>query len=145
MALSLIEQVRMNIQDVDPAFPFLSDAEIEYLLEKNENNVDKASIEAARIVLFKLAMQPDEVVDVFSIKGSKAAEQYRLALQMYINNPNLNPLGKDLTIYVGGISKSDMCKNDMNCDNNIVRQPNRDIPMRDTFVTFNPWPKIGCF
>lgn len=145
MALTPIQQVRLNVQDTDTDFPFLTDDEIQYLLDKNKGNVDRASLDAARIVLFKLAQSGEETVDIFSIKGSKAAEQYRLALELYINNPSLNPLNKDVTIYTGGISRSDMCKNDMNLDANIVRAPNKDYICRDSFVVFNPWPKIGCW
>ena len=144
MALTPVEQVRLEVGDTDTTFPFLTDNEYEYLLLKNNGNVGRASLDAARMILFQISTRNSETVDIFSIKNT-SAETYRKALELYLNNPSLNPLSKDLTIYVGGISKSDMCKNDMNCDNNIVRQPNRDIPLRDTFVTFNPWPKIGCF
>lgn len=140
MALTLIQQVRLNIQDNDPSFPILTDDEIQYLLDKNNLNVDRASIDAARIVLFKLAQQGDETVDIFSLKGSKAAEAYRLALELYINNPSLNPLGRDITIYAGGISREDMLKNDLNPDNNLVQKPSQD--RRTEFVTFDPWPRI---
>jgi len=72
MALTLIQQVRLNTQDNTPGLYIISDAEIEYLLEKNNNNVNRASVEAARIILFNLSMRTDEVVDVFSIRGSQS-------------------------------------------------------------------------
>lgn len=145
MSLTLIQQVRLEVQDNEAGFYFLSDEEIEYLLDKYKGNVARASMDAARIILMKLSQRGDETVDIMSIKGSAAANAYRLALELYINNPTLNPLNKDVTIYVGGISRSDMCKNDMNLDTNIVRAPNKDYICRDSFVVFNPWPKIGCW
>lgn len=143
MALSPIQQVRLNVQDNEPGLYMLSDEEIEYLLEKYDGNVDRASLDAARIMLMKLAQRGDETVDIFSIKGSKSAESFRQALLLYINNQTLNPLNKDLTMYVGGISKSDMLKNDLNPDNNRVISPNEDRPPFGSFMSFNSWPRLG--
>ena len=65
----------------------------------------------------------DNLVDVLSIKSSKAAEQYRVSLQMYLNNPSLNPLIKSASIYAGNVSLSDMNTNDTTADNNYVSSP----------------------
>ncbi len=65
----------------------------------------------------------DNIVDVLSIKSSKAAEQYRLSLQMYLSNPSLNPLIKSASIYAGNVSLSDMNTNDTTADNNYVSSP----------------------
>ena len=70
MALTLIQQVRLNVQDNIPGLYIISDDEITYLLEKFNNNVDKASYQAAKIILLNLAQRSDETIDVFSIKGS---------------------------------------------------------------------------
>ena len=124
--LTPIEIVRLNVQDNEPGFYFLSDDEIKYLLDSVNGNTGKASLKAAQIILFKLAQAGDETVDIFSIKGSKAAESYRLALEMYIKNPSMNPMLDDVSLYVGGVSKSDMQANDCNLDNNIIQAPNKD-------------------
>lgn len=131
--LTPVQQVRLNVQDNEPGFYMLSDEEIEYLLESNKGNVGRASLQAARIILFKLAQAGDETVDIFSIRGSKAAESYRLALELYIKSPSLNPMMDGVGIYVGGISKTDMEKNDCNMDNNIIQSPNKDRRPRHWF------------
>lgn len=123
MAYTDIQKVRIEVADLDPGLPLLADDEYTYLLEKNNNSVVRASVDAARIILLKLSQQTDETVSIFSIRGSKAAEQYRLALELYIKNPQLNPLYNNLQGYFGGISVSDMQKNNTNCDNNIVVSP----------------------
>ena len=131
MALTLIQQVRLNTQDNTPGLYIISDAEIEYLLEKNNNNVNRASVEAARIILFNLSMRTDETVDVFSIRGSQSSKAYMEALKLYIRDPNLNQVGNNLQSYVGGISIEDMQANDANPDNNIFINPTSspyDIP-----------------
>ena len=124
MSLSLIEQVRFLVQDNVPGLYVISDAEIEYLLERNNQSVNRASVEAARVILFNLSMNSsDSSVDIFSIKGSQAAKAYIEALKMYINNPALNQVGNNLQGYVGGISLEDMQSNDANLDNNIFINP----------------------
>lgn len=120
MALTDLQKIRYELGDTDVSFPIMSDSEYEYFLEKNNYNVIKASLDAARVILFKLAQRGEETVDIFSIKGTKAAEQYRLALQMYIKDPNLNPVLNNVRGYFGGVSISDMEANDANSDNNLV-------------------------
>ena len=142
MSLTDIQKVRLEVGDTDISFPFLDDSAYDYYLEKNDGNVARASIEAARAILMQLSTRNSETVDIFSIKNT-SAESYRQALLLYINNQTLNPLNKDLTMYVGGISKSDMLKNDLNPDNNRVISPNEDRPPFGSFMSFNSWPRIG--
>ena len=131
MSLTLIQQVRLNIQDNTPGLYILSDDEITYLLERNNDNVNRASVEAARIVLFNLSMRNDESVDVFSIRSSQSAKAYMEALKLYIRDPNLNQVGNNIQGYASGISLEDMQANDANADNNIFVPPSNspyDIP-----------------
>ena len=131
MALTLTQQVRLNIQDNTPGLYILSDDEITYLLERNNDNVNRASVEAARIVLFNLSMRNDESVDVFSIRSSQSAKAYMEALKLYIRDPNLNQIGNNIQGYASGISLEDMQANDANTDNNIFVPPSNspyDIP-----------------
>lgn len=123
MALTLIQQVRLNTQDNTPGLYIISDEEIAYLLEKNNDSVNRASVEAARIVLFNLSQRSDESIDVFSIRGSQASKAYMEALKLYIRDPSLNQVGNNLQGYVGGISLEDMQANDANLDNNIFINP----------------------
>lgn len=126
MALTLIQQVRLRVADNEPGLYILSDDEIQFLLDTNNSNVNRASLEAAKIILLNLAQRSDESVDIFSVKGSKAAEQYRLALQLFIKDPTLNPFISNLKGWVGGISKQEMQENNCNLDNNIVENPAKD-------------------
>ena len=121
MALTLNQQVRLLCQDNTPGLYIISNDEIDFLLERNNNNVDKAVYEALQIMLRYLAQRGDESIDVFSIRGSKAAEQMRLAIELYLKDPANNPLYKNLKGYVGGVSISDMAENNANLDNNIIQ------------------------
>jgi hypothetical protein len=127
MALTPVQEVRVAVGDTDPTFPILDDPTYEYFLEKNQDSIRRASLDAARSILLQLSMRTDETVDIFSVKGSKAAEQYRLALQMFLRDPNLNPVLTSATGYAGGISKSDMQSNIENPDNNYVVTPGMKI------------------
>lgn len=118
MAFTDIEKVRIEVADTDINFPILSDDEYEYLLEKNNNSIRSSGIDAARIILMKLSITAsDQTVDIFSIRGSRAAEQYREALKLYLKSPDLNPLMNTAMPYAGGISLSDMEANNSNTDN----------------------------
>lgn len=128
MALNLIQIIRLNIQDTAAGLYILSDAEIEYFLQKNENNINRTSLDCARVILLNLSMRGDSVIDILSIKGSKAAEQYRMSLQMFLRDPNMNPVLTNCQGYAGGISISDMQANVDNPDNNYARTP-EDIPV----------------
>ena len=132
MALTLIQKVRLNVQDNTPGLYIISDDEITYLLEKFNNNVDKASYQAAKIILLNLAQRSDETIDVFSIKGSKSATEYRLALELFLKDPANNPLYQNLKGYVGGVSISDMEANNANLDNNIVENPGKTESLYQT-------------
>jgi hypothetical protein len=133
MALTNIEAVRLLIQDNSPGLYLISDEELNFLLQRNNDSVNRTSLEAAKIVLLNLSMRGDESVDIFSLKGSKAAEQYRLALQMFIKDPSLNPIYQNLQGYFGGVSKSDMKANDAIIDNNTVLRANESSTPTDYF------------
>lgn len=124
MALTTIQQVRLLIQDTDPALPFLSDDEITFFLDRNSQNVDRTALECARVVLLQLSLRGNETVDIFSLgNGAKSAESYRLSLQMFLKNPQLNSVLNSVSGYASGISLSDMATNNANTDNNIVCTP----------------------
>jgi hypothetical protein len=93
---------------------------------------DKAVYEALQIMLRYLAQRGDESIDVFSIRGSKAAEQMRLAIELYLKDPANNPLYKNLKGYVGGVSISDMEANNADLDNNIVENPGKTESLYQT-------------
>ena len=123
MALSSIEIVRLLVQDNTPGLYLISDEELYFLLQRNNNNVDRTAVEAAKVILLNLSMRGQQSVDIFSINGSKAAEQYRMALTLFIKDPNLNPLLRTVQGYAGGVSLSDMQANNANSDNYLVINP----------------------
>lgn len=129
MSSQNVLKLRYELGDSDE-LPILSDAEYSYYLSKHENNIRRSMIDAAKAILFKLSMRGDETVDIFSLKGSKAAEQYRQALQLFIKNPEFNPALTMAEAYAGGISKSDMQENIDEEDNNAVLSPleQKDLP-----------------
>ena len=131
----MINAVRIEIADTDPVLRYLSDEEITYFLSSNYGSIAKASVKAAYVICMKLAQGGDEVAGILSIKGSKASEQYRMALESYIKSPSTNPIlngfgsytddsGKvNNPLYAGGVSKSDMRANKDNLDNNYIPDP----------------------
>lgn len=121
-----IQALRIELGDMSPEFPIMSDAEYRYFLDKNDWSIRRAAMDAAKSIMLKLSMRTDETVDIFSIKSSGTAKQYMQALQMYIKNPDLNSLYNTLMPYAGGISKTDMLANDATSDNNIVQNPVQD-------------------
>lgn len=123
MALNNIQKVRVECADTDPTFPILPDSTYIYLLEKNYDSITRSAMDAARIILMHLSQRGTETVDIFTIKGSSAAESYRQALILYIKDPNNNPLYQNCQAWFGGVSVSQMQANDANLDNNIVQQP----------------------
>jgi hypothetical protein len=121
--LTLIQQVRLTVQDSTVGLYILTDDEIQYFLDKNNNSIARSSIDAAKSILLNLSMRTDDTVDILSIKNSKVAEQYRLALQMFLKDPNTNPFLDNVKGYIGGVSISDMQANNATTDNNIITNP----------------------
>ena len=122
-----IEAVRIEIgDDAGPGLEILSDQTIDYFLSKNGNSIARASMDAARAVLMRLAQQGDEKIDVISLNGAKMASEYRQALQLYLRDPYLNPIMNSLKGYFGNTSKEDIFSNNSDLDNNIVKDPSKD-------------------
>jgi len=133
MALTLIQQVRLAVADIDLAMPLLDDSTYEYFLEKNSDNVNRAAMDAAKSILLLLSQRGSYSVDIFSVSGGhKQAEQYRLALQLFLKDPTLNPVLNNCQGYFGNVSVSDMLANDAAVDNNVVTSPNDEKKYVDT-------------
>lgn len=126
--LTEIEKVRLAVADTDPAIPFLDDETYQYFLDKNNASIFLASLDAAKTILFILSQRStNKTVDVLSISGgAKAAEQYRLALQLFLRDPYLNPIIRDAQIWVGNVSKEEMQANNSNLDNQYIASINSD-------------------
>ena len=138
MALTPIQEVRLTVQDNTPGLYIISDDEIQYFLDKNNSNVVRASLDAAKVILLNLSMRGDSTVDILSLRGSKVAEQYRLALQLFLRDPYLNPILANLNIYAGNISKEDYDNNLLNEDNISVVNPTSNVVYTAT-DTSNPF------
>jgi len=125
-----IEKVRMEIQDVDITFPILSDATYTYLLEKHSNVISRASMDAARMALMQLSQRGNETVDIFTIKGSSVAEQYRQALLLYIKDPYNNPVLQNCQGWVGGVFLDEFQANidDLNTNNIMLATDSEQKP-----------------
>lgn len=120
----MISACRTEVGDIVIELPILTDAEYTYFLGKNNENIRRASLDAAKTILLKLSLSSkDSVVDVLSIKTSMQADQYRKALQLYIKSPELNGMYSTVSAWAGGISKSDIQANIDNLDNNAVLPP----------------------
>jgi len=129
MMLTDLQKIRIAVADLDPVMPFLNDDSYAYFLQKNDGSINRASLDAARTILLLLAQRTSSTVDVLSFSGqAKAAEQYRMSLQMFLRDPNMNPVLTNCQGYAGGISISDMQANVDNPDNNYARTP-EDIPV----------------
>lgn len=135
MALTPIQEVRVSVGDTSVEFPILSDDSYQYFLDKNDNSVRRASLDAARSILFQLSTRSSETVDIFTINGGKTAEQYRLALTLFLKDPSLNPVLVSGSAYAGGISRSDMNNNNNVSDNNFVSTPGMNIQI----IPSSPW------
>lgn len=121
-----IQQVRWEVQDVDPGLPILPDDTYSYVIDKNQGNIRRAALDAARMILFKLSIEGDQTVDIFSIKGAKAAEQYREALKLFLRDSNLNPALTLAQGYAGGVDAKDFVANLQDRNNVAVIVPSHN-------------------
>ncbi|WOZ57477.1 hypothetical protein [Pseudomonas phage vB_PseuGesM_254] len=110
-----VDRVRLIVGDIWADIEILSDADYQYFLDKNDGNVNRAAMDAARTMLFKLSRYARERTGDIEVYGSDWFKQFAKALDDMIKNPNLSI---SLAVpYAGGISKRDMRDNDADCDN----------------------------
>ena len=114
--------IRYEIQDSEVGLYILDDATISYYLTKHSGSITQTALDCAKAMLFKLSSNAsDEQVDIFSIKGSKASQEFREALKLYIKDPSLNRLYITVQPYIGNTSKSDIALNNSALDNQFVQ------------------------
>lgn len=128
-----IQKIRYELADTDPVFQYLSDGEVSYFLDKNSQSIRRTMLDCAKTILFKLSMRGDETVDIFSFKGSKAAEAYKNALHLFIKNPAFNPALTLAEAYAGGISNADIQANEEAVDTNAVITPMNQTTYPDNY------------
>ena len=132
-----IEAVRIEIgDDAGPGLYILSDQTIGYFLSKNGNSIARASMDAARAVLMRLAQQGNEQVDILQLQNSRVASEYRQALQLYLRDPNLNPIMNSLKGYFGNTSKEDIFNNNSDLNNNIVKDPSKEYNYKPSLFSY---------
>ena len=133
-----ILKVRMEVSDTEAGLYILPDVTYEYILNKNNGSIGRSAIEAARMILLRISLNSvDSVTDVLSIKTSKQAEAYRMALELFIKSPMLNPIIASAGGWAGNISKSEMQANNSNPDNyvtDLAKQSNLNIPNDNPFL-----------
>lgn len=117
MTLNPIQQIRLEIALIGDAENLLSDEELQYFLDKHNGSVRRASLDAAKTVLFILSTRVHEKIEMLEIWGHTWFENYMKTLQMYINDPNYSIALESAKAYAGGISVSDIRNNINNPDN----------------------------
>ena len=125
-ATNKIDETRLLVGDAYDDIEVLADDEYQYFLNKYSDNVNRASVDAARSILMKLSRWTRERTGDIEVYGSDWAKQYRSSLLEFIRNPNLSV--SVAMPYMGGISKADMQANDQNAD---AVRPNVWIGMAD--------------
>ena len=117
MALTPTQECRLNVGDFgDPQI--LTDTDYQHFLSKYDGNTRRASLDAAKAIMFYLARWPTRERCSDIEVWNEWANAYRKALETFIKDPNFSV--PNAIAYAGGISKSDMLTNDSNNDN--VRQ-----------------------
>ena len=118
MAFTDVQKIRIEIGLIGEAVDVLSDEELTYFLEKNNNSIKKASLDAAKTVLFILSQLVHErTASDLEVWGHTWFENYMKSLQLYLNNPNFSINIDSAKAYAGGISKTDIRSNVDNLDN----------------------------
>lgn len=138
MSLSDIQKVRLEVGDTEVGLYFLDDESYQYFLDKNNNSIPRASVDAAKAILFQLSTRSSETIDIFAFKNN-SAEAYRQALLLFIRDPNLNPLYSNLKGWFGGVSISEMQENNANPDNNVVTSPATDRRLKQVIDGSTFW------
>lgn len=109
------DELRLITGDIWEDMEYLTDADYQYFLDRNQGNIRRAGLDAMRAILFKLSRGARERTGDIEVYGSEYFKNYLAALQLILRNPDV---ALSLAVpYAGGISKSDMLANDMNPDN----------------------------
>lgn len=120
MALDAVSAIKLEIGLVGSAEGILSDEEITHYLEKNKNNVRRASLDCGKTVLFILSQLTHTKASELESWDHDWFNNYYKTLQMYLNDPNFSFAINGAMPYAGGISVADIRANVENYDNLIV-------------------------
>lgn len=120
MTLTLVQEVRLNVGLIGNAYDLLSDEEIAYYLEKNKNNIRRASLDCGKTVLFILSQLTHTKADVLESWDHDWYNNYYKSLKLYLSDPNYSFALSGARPYAGGISVTDIRENVNNSDNFVV-------------------------
>ena len=116
-----IDRLRLNVGDIWADTEWLHDEDYQYFLDKNNGNENRATLDAARSLLFVLTRFTRERTGDIEVYGAEIFNNYFKALQLILKNPDI-AISAAIP-YAGGISKLDMLDNVLNIDNNAVLSP----------------------
>lgn len=120
-ATNAIDRIRLAVGDIWDDMEMLTDADYQYFLDRNDGNENRATMDAIKAILFKLARMTRERTGDIEVYGGEWFANYYKMLLLLLKDPNA---AISLAVpYAGGISKADMIANDMNCDN-VIREIN---------------------
>ena len=118
MSLTDIQKLKLDVGLIGEASDILSDEELTYFLEKNNNSIRKAGLDTAKTVLFVLSQLIHERSgNELEVWGHTWFENYMQTLKLYLNDPNYSIALNGAKAYAGGISKTDIRNNIDNPDN----------------------------
>lgn len=122
------DQMYLELGLTDSSFNLLSDTEMDYFLTKNGGSVRRASIDAAKTLLFILSQYVREKTAIeLEIYNQQYFEQYMATLKLYLSDPNYSVALQAASPYAGGISKQDALTNITTIDN-ITVNVDKGIP-----------------
>lgn len=116
MPLTDIEKVRL---EVGCDISLMSDSEITYFLDKNQNSIRRSAQDVARALLFQLAQLTRFKAAELEDYQSDYFKNYMAALKLYLSDANYSVIN-NAGVYAGGISRSDIQANLDTIDNNPV-------------------------
>ena len=120
MALDAVSAIKLEIGLIGSAEGILSNAELQYFLDKNNQSVKKAALDAAKTVLFILSQLTHTKASELESWDHDWFNNYYKTLQMYLNDPNFSSAINGAMPYAGGISVPDIRANVENYDNLVV-------------------------
>jgi hypothetical protein len=138
------DKVYIELGLTDPTQSLLTDEEVDYYLERAQDDTVNASVAAARMILFKLAQMTRFRNDTLEVFASDQMKQWQQALEMYIaaNDPESSKRSLATAFtkangYAGGISLIDIQTNEGTADNNFVpRVKDKEISEIPGFIDF---------
>uniref|UniRef100_A0AAU6VXB9 Uncharacterized protein n=2 Tax=unclassified bacterial viruses TaxID=12333 RepID=A0AAU6VXB9_9VIRU len=108
-ATSATDRVRLNVGDIWPDFELLHDEDYQYFIDKYNGNENRATLDAARTLLFTLARFTRERTGDIEVYGGDIFNNYYKALELILKDPNA-AISVAMP-YAGGIDRQDMRDN----------------------------------